>query len=322
VNLLLSCIGKRGYLAQYFREALAGRGRIIGTSNTEWTPGFSACDQSFVLPDIVSDEYVPAVLELCHREKVAGILSFFDPDVNKLASYRQQFLDAGIAPIFPDRTASIIAFDKLETYRFLSGLGIPTPLTTDSLTQAEEWLGSRRAFFPLVVKPRYGFGSASTFIARNLEELRVFYRCAVDMIIQQFIDAEALNVDGLGDLTGKPVCIVPWRKLLSRMGETERSVTIEYPELVALAERLVEKVGIIGPFDVDFFRDANGKLWVLEMNLRFGGGYPVSHLAGADFPRKILALICGENVARPTKPYQSGVSMMKELRIIPGPIVP
>jgi carbamoyl-phosphate synthase large subunit len=142
------------------------------------------------------------------------------------------------------------------------------------------------------------------------------------MIIQQFIDAEALNVDGLGDLTGKPVCIVPWRKLLSRMGETERSVTIEYPELVALAERLSEKVGIIGPFDVDFFRDANGKLWVLEMNLRFGGGYPVSHLAGADFPRKILALICGENVVRSTKPYQSGVSMMKELRIIPGPIVP
>jgi carbamoyl-phosphate synthase large subunit len=321
MNIVLSCIGKRGYIADYFREALPPGSKVVGTSDTEWTPGLSSCDISLVMPPISSDEYIPALLEECRKHEISGLLSLYDPDVHKLSAYRQQFSKAGVVPIVPDLPASMVAFDKLETYRFLSDLEIAAPLTTDSMAEAEQWLGAEQLSFPLVVKPRFGFGSANTFIARNAEELGVFYRYAPGMIIQRFMDAEALNVDGLGDLSAKPVCVVPWRKLLSRMGETERSVTIECPALVALAEELIEKVGIIGPFDGDFFRDASGKLWVLELNLRFGGGYPVSHLAGADFPGQIVRLMQGETLERTDGGYKRGVTMMKKLQIIPGPVI-
>lgn len=320
MNILLSCIGKRGYIADYFRAALPVGSRIIGTSNTPWTPGFSCCDESVLLPPIVSDEYPEAVLALCRHREITAVLSLYDPDVHRLAPYRHAFVSAGIVPIFPEERAVNMAFDKLATFHFLSDRGIPSPETTDSLEIAARWLESGRLCYPLMVKPRFGFGSANTYVVRDRAQMEVFFRYAPDMLIQQFVDAEALNVDGLGDLEAQPVGVVPWQKLLSRQGETEQSRTIGAPELVALAENLIREVGIIGPFDGDFFRDASGKISVLELNLRFGGGYPVSHLAGADFPARIAAMIEGLNVDQDFS-YRRGVTMMKRLEPIPGPII-
>ena len=319
MNILLSCIGKRGYIADYFRDALPPGSKIIGTSNTNWTPGFSSCDISIVLPPIASDEYLPALLSACKKYEVSGILSLFDPDVHRLSAHREEFARAGVVPVFPGSAASKVAFDKLETWRFMTQVGIAVPLTTDSLSQAHTWLESKDLNFPLVVKPRYGFGSANTFIANTLSELNVFFHYVPDMLVQQFIDAEALNVDGLSDLEACPVAVVPWRKLLSRMGETERSVTIDCPDLVALAQRIAREVGIIGPFDADFFRDSDGKIWLLELNPRFGGGYPVSHLAGANFPELIVRMVGGNPVLWSQMSYKSGVTMMKKLEVISGP---
>jgi carbamoyl-phosphate synthase large subunit len=319
MNILLSCIGKRGYIADYFRDSLSPGSKIIGTSNTFWTPGFSSCDTPLVLPPLSSDEYIPVLINECLKHDVSGILSFYDPDVHRISKCREDFLKAGIIPVIPKYAGSLIAYDKLKTHSFLSDLNIPVPLTTKSYSIAYEFLKEQRLSFPLVVKPRFGFGSANTFIARNNLELEAFYNYAPDMIIQQFIDAEAVNIDGLGDLMSNPISIVPWKKLLSKMGETERCVTIDSPEIIRLGEQLIKSVGIIGPFDADIFRDTDGRLWVLELNLRFGGGYPVSQLAGADFPSKIIRMIRGENLESCMGAYKRGVTMMKKLEVISGP---
>lgn len=319
VNLLLSCIGKRGYLADWFRAALPKGSRIIGTSHTEWTPGFLDCDEVLLLPPISSEEYVPALFSECRRLEVAGLLSLFDPDVHKLSAHRGELVAAGVLPFIPERRASEIAFDKLETWRFLSDRGIAIPLTTGSLVQSFEWIASGLLMFPLIVKPRFGFGGANTFLAHDSKQLEVFHGYATDMIIQQFVEGEHFCIDGLGDTNARPVCVVPWRRLLTRNGETERAETIESPELIALGERLIHEVGIIGPLDVDFIRDVDGKLWVLELNPRFGGGYPVSHIAGANFPQLIARMLFGGTIESHSGFHRSGVTMMKRLVPVPGP---
>jgi carbamoyl-phosphate synthase large subunit len=55
------------------------------------------------------------------------------------------------------------------------------------------------------------------------------------------------------------------------------------------------------------------------MNPRFGGGYPVSHLAGADFPQMLLRLIRGEQVEPRVGDYREGIVMMKSLEVFGGP---
>lgn len=320
MNLLFSCIGKRGYIAEYFREHLRKGERIVGTSNTPWTPGFQACDVGVLLPPIASDEYVPAVIETCRTYEISGLMSFFDPDVGKLSKHVAELKAAGVIPMIPAERAAWIGFDKWNTFHALGDAGFLVPDTTIDLDEALARLASGRFRFPLVVKPREGFGSANTFIARDELQLRAFFSVQPGMLIQQFIDGDAYDIEALSDPDGRVLEVVVWRKHLSRLGETEQAVTVEDPELLAIGQRLAETVGNVGPMDVDLFRTADGRVWILELNLRFGGGYPVSHLAGATFPETIVRICRGERPEPRIGAYRPGVCLLKGLRVMGGPV--
>ena len=47
---------------------------------------------------------------------------------------------------------------------------------------------------------------------------------------------------------------------------------------------------------MQIFRDDDGVSNIIEINPRFGGGYPLTWMAGADFPRAIV-----EGIADPTR---------------------
>jgi carbamoyl-phosphate synthase large subunit len=68
--------------------------------------------------------------------------------------------------------------------------------------------------------------------------------------------------------------------------------------------------------DVDLFIDGE-TVTVLEINPRFGGAYPVSHLAGAEFPRRIVAMLRGEPLTPQIGEHAIGVRMMKDYAILP-----
>ena len=75
-----------------------------------------------------------------------------------------------------------------------------------------------------------------------------------------------------------------WKKLISRNGETELAVSLWRQDLIDFIQTLAAKLPIVGPCDVDVI-DRDGELFLIELNMRFGGGYPVSQLAGAAFPQ-------------------------------------
>ncbi len=317
MNLLFSCIGKRGYVARLFREHLAAGDRIIGTSNTQWTPGFNSCDRSYLMPDLASPEYIPAVLELCRREQVDGLLSFFDMDVHRLSKHVPEFEAAGVKCFIPRAETADICFDKWRTFQWLRANGFETATTWLDLEGVKQALDSGELAFPVYVKPRSGFGSRNTFKARNWKELEVFFGLEPDMIVQETLGGDAYDFDILNDLQGKTLSVVCWRKSLSRMGETEQAVTVHDDRITEVGTRLANLLGHAGPLDADLFV-WNGKVYVLEINLRFGGGYPVSHLAGASFPQAIVDMVKGVPPTIQQGAYQAGILMMKELHILGG----
>lgn len=317
MNLLFSCIGKRGYIARLFRPHLESGSRIIGTSNSPWTPGFHSCDAGYLMPDLSSPDYIPAMLELCRKERIEGLLSFFDMDVHRLSAHVDDFAAIGVKCFIPSFQVADICFDKLRTFQFLRENGFDTPDTYVDLEEAKKALGDGRLSFPVYVKPRSGFGSRNTFQACNMNELEVFFSLESNMLIQESLGGDAYDFDILNDLHGRVLSVVPWRKLLSRMGETEQTRTVESPELMDLGVRLATKLGHAGPLDADLFK-WNGKIYVLEINLRFGGGYPTSHCAGADFPKMIVQMARGEQPETNLGNYQRDVVMIKDLQIVGG----
>lgn len=311
MNLLFSTIGKRGYVADFFREHLAPSDRIIGTGNSPWTPGFQRCDDVVLMPDIESDDYGAAVLDVCRRYEISAVLPFSDPDTWCLSTIHEELTRLGATPILPRRDVVDRCFDKYRTAAFLKELGVPHPRTAISLDEAADFA------FPLFVKPRTGSGSASAFRVDDQGLLERILAEHDNMIVQEFIDGEEINVDVLGDLSGRVVGAACWKKYLSTAGETERSITVQDDEVLDVALKAADALGVVGPMDIDLMRTSDG-IAVIEFNPRFGGGYPVSHFAGADFPRKILAMLRGEDVG-PDFSYQKDIAMMKELRPFGGP---
>ena len=317
MNLLFSCIGKRGYIPDFFRPVLQKGDRIIGTRNTKWTPGFQHCDANYLLPDIVDPDYIPRVKEICRRESISGILSFFDPDVVELARHFDEFTAMGITPILPRFAIAEICFDKYKTFTWLREHQFETAATYLTLDEALTAISSGKLAYPLFVKPRFGFGSALTFRARNELELKAFFNYADNMIIQEEMHGDAIDFDMLNDLQGRVISVIPWRKFRSRMGETEQARTFKDARVIEFGIRLGTALGHCGPLDADlFYKD--GSISVLEVNLRFGGGYPVSHLSGADFPAKIIRMIRGEEVTPDFGNFAEGTVMMKDNLVIGG----
>ena len=73
-------------------------------------------------------------------------------------------------------------------------------------------------------------------------------------------------------------------------------MVVQIRKIDLFAEKLSQALRHIANLDVDVFVNGD-KVYMLEMNARFGGGYPFSHLAGVDLPKAIIKWINGENLA-------------------------
>ena len=113
------------------------------------------------------------------------------------------------------------------------------------------------------------------------------------VLIQERIGGQEYGLDVVNDLDGRHVTTFARCKLAMRAGETDRAVTVETFELDRMGAAIGERLGHAGNLDCDVFL-ADGRLYVLELNPRFGGGYPFSHAAGADLPAALIAWASGK----------------------------
>ena len=101
-----------------------------------------------------------------------------------------------------------------------------------------------------------------------------------------------------------------------RAGETDiAEVVVADARFESLARSLAELSQHPGCMDVDVF-DVDGELMVLEMNARFGGGYPFSHSAGADMPRALVSWLHGEEPEPDAFAVELPGVYMKDMRIV------
>jgi carbamoyl-phosphate synthase large subunit len=310
VTWLFSTIGKRGYIADYLRQA-DPKAYVIGSGNNLFAPGFASCDQSVLLPSITDPAYLSQVQELVRSHNVNAILSFTDPDVAALSTIRNELEAEGVTCFFPNQETALFGFDKLETYRWAQKNGVTVPRTT---TDPEEAGGFP---FPLIRKPRFGSASVGVSTIHEKDSLLPLPGDSTEYIYQERISGTEVNVELCGDLDGRLMSVSAWRKLLSRNGETQLAITTRRKDLIDIALSLGEKARIVGPCDIDII-DRDGQLFLIEFNMRFGGGYPVSHLAGANFLELLVRTQRGETVPLHTD-FLDEIFMMKSIQPFGGP---
>lgn len=310
MNVLLSCVGRRNYLVRYFREVIQGRGRVVAVDASRLAPALQEADRGFVLPPVQHPDYLNQLLDLCREQQIGLVVPLNDLELPVLARARERFLQEGVRVVVSPPEVVTRCFDKWEMARFLDSRGLPVPKTFVLLEAVRDTLRRDALTFPVMVKPRWGTASIGLYCPTDETELELAYRLArkqiersiiaevsaLDpsrcVIIQEFLRGEEYGLDVINDLEGRYVTTLVRRKLGMRAGETDRAVTCHDPELEALGERIGRLLGHVGNLDCDVIRGPES-FGILDMNPRFGGGYPFVHVAGANLPAALIAWATG-----------------------------
>lgn len=306
MNVLFTCAGRRNYLLEYFREATGGKGTLIAADMSRTAPAMAVADVAHVVPDVYAEGYVDQIYRICQEDKVDLLISLNDLELPVLSPHRHRFEEAGTRLLISNEKVIDICFDKYRTVQFCQELNMGTPRTYLSLDEAKKALGSGDLSFPVVVKPRWGSASIGLEFPSDLEELELAYRLVTlrvsrsilseaskvdaerSVLIQEQIDGIEYGLDILNDFSGRNVQVYAKEKLAMRAGETDKSVLRDKPDLEEMGSRIGNALGHIGNVDCDIF-EKEGKYYLLELNPRFGGGYPFSQISGANYPAAILA---------------------------------
>jgi carbamoyl-phosphate synthase large subunit len=302
-------------MVKFFKEALGKDGQVWGGDNSELAPAFAYCDNAVLLPKITAPDYVDTLIGFCRENHIDMLVPLIDPELEILAAQRQRFFDAGIMVVVSPAETIQIGFDKYLTYQFGKEKGIAVPETVITIKEALDLISKGKLQWPVVVKPRKGSASADITFCRDEAQLRGAFETCPMPIIQEFINGDEYGYDIFNDKNYLPISVFCKKKLAMRAGETDKAISTSDPELIALGVKIAENLELFGPLDADVMISEEGPK-LLELNPRFGGGYPCSHLCGANFPAKLIRMLQNKDIVPDIGSCPDGVFMLKQDEII------
>lgn len=330
MNVLLTSVGRRSYLVEYFREAMQGSGKIIGANMYAETAGMYAVDIPIVTPPANHPEYVPFLLDVCSRYNVKLLCSLHDLDVFMLSQQRDRFHEAGVFTTLPNPEWGRITLDKWECTQILEAAGIGVPWSTLHMEIALEAVRRGEVTFPLIVKARIGFGSLGLRRCHSEQEVIDAVNSARQevmhaganryitlpddelVLIQEAIEGREICITVFNDLQGKHLAHFVCEVHAMRAGESDRATSLDRNLFAEFAQNLSQTCSHVANWGFDCLEATSG-LKVIDVNPRFTGDYPFHHLAGANLPRALLQLISGQPIDSDNLIHDYGITMFKDI---------
>jgi len=225
------------------------------------------------------------------------------------AQARDQFEAIGTRVAIPAPETVTIGSDKAATHRWLTEHGLPTPAQTTPdavLASPAEWP------MPLLIKPRFGSSSIGVHTVKDLDTLRQL-TAGRPYLVQRLATGVEYTVDLFVDRAGTCRCAVPRRRLETRAGEISKGVAERHPAVIELAMRACAALpGARGVMNLQLFHDAErDACWIIELNARFGGGYPLTHEAGANYLRWLIEEALGLPSSASPDGWRDGLVMLR-----------
>ena len=258
-----------------------------------------------IVPPVNDESYIPTLLGICSRDKIKLLIPLIDTELPILSTSRRLFDDIGVRVCISDSSIIEICADKYKTYKFFQENNIPTP----KVMLRQEAL-SRDIQYPVFIKPRHGSASINVFKVRNENELIFFSGYIPDSVIQQCARGKEYTLDVLADFAGNVVRVVPRERIETRAGESNKGVTVKNDRLIKWGKNITEKLGAIGPLNIQCFMK-DEEISFSEINPRFGGGLPLSLAAGANYPLLLMKMVLGEEISGNVDDFEDGVVMLR-----------
>ncbi|MCA9152048.1 MAG: ATP-grasp domain-containing protein [Planctomycetales bacterium] len=308
MNVLVSSAGRRGALIRLIRETVQPRGGCVyAVDAAPWSSACRLADEWRVVPPFSDANFFDSIVSFCKQRDIRLIVPTHDCELPVYAKLRPLFHELGIHVACSGSATIQIARNKHETAKFLRQAGLPSPAEID-LDRALR--GDTTLPYPLVVKPSDGSGSRGVQIVTDAEELTFYLRRTTNPIVQQCAEGREYTTNLFVNRSHRCLVAVPHWRVETRGGEVSKCMTVRHPSLIDLASRLADALpDPYGALCFQAFVSSDGQAQVIEINARFGGGYPIAHQAGANFVQMLIDDVEGREVSQPD--WSDGLAMTR-----------
>lgn len=285
-NILITSAGQRVSLVKAFQKEIVN---IIPESkiytvdlNPILAPACHVSDGYRKVEKVSHPNYVAALITICKEWGISIIIPTIDTELLILAENKELFLKEGITPVVSGLDFVKACRDKriINNFFIENNIEVPKKIDKDNPT------------FPLFIKPYDGSLSKDIFLIKEQSDFIDYHFSNPKLMFMEYIDHsehDEYTVDTYYDKDGNLKCIVPRKRIFVRAGEINKGVTHKNEIVDYVKERLSHIDGAIGCLTIQFFYNCKTKKIIgIEINPRFGGGYPLSYLAGANYPKFII----------------------------------
>jgi carbamoyl-phosphate synthase large subunit len=286
--------------------------RILAVDSSPLAAGLYRSDIGLVVPKASDPEYIDSIITHLKNYDVDALFVGSDEELMAIATTKKRIEKESPAKVLVTELDVLkIARDKWETYKFLkaNNLSCAESCLPENKDEFTEEFG-----FPLVVKPREGFGSVKFFVTKSTDEMEYALTQIQDYgwkpMLQEYlpgIDDEftsGITVDKNGKYIMSSISI---RKYL-KGGQTYKAFIDNYPIVSLSAEKVAEKLGVTGAVNIQSkyvpndevtssskttaeFEPRNlnesvqnGRMKIFEINPRFSATCPLRSYAGINEP--------------------------------------
>jgi carbamoyl-phosphate synthase large subunit len=286
MNILITSAGSRVSLVRSFQKEIRSffsNSKVLTVDvNANYSGACHISDGFFNVERLDHPDYIKNLLHICKNNEINLIIPTIDTELQLLAENVEEFEEIGTSVVISDKEFIRHCRDKRLTHKLFLSCGIEV---------AKEY-EKKKPIFPLFIKPYDGSSSVDTFIIKHKGMLTDDHLQNEKLMFLEYLDLDEykeFTVDIFYDRQSKLKCIVPRERIEVRGGEVRKGITRKNEVFKTLKEKLSYLEGARGCLTTQVFQHKSTKRIIgIEINPRFGGGYPLTYLSGANYTRWII----------------------------------
>ncbi|WP_179006902.1 ATP-grasp domain-containing protein [Winogradskyella forsetii] len=311
MNILITSAGRRVSLVRSFQKELKKASLESKVFATDSSPELSAAcqvaDGYFEVPTLDHPDYISILIDYCKKHDIVLLIPTIDTELQTLANYKERFASEEITVVVSSADFVSKCRDKRIIHRFFE---------SQNVNVAKEYAKDDYQL-PLFIKPTDGSRSVDTYIIRSKEDLTEYHFSNDKLMFLEYLDHDEYDEFTCDLYYGKDhslKCVVPRKRVEVRDGEVYKALTVRNILVSYLKKNLSFIDGAVGCLTAQFFlhRTDEEKIFAIEINPRFGGGYPLTYLSGANYSKWIIEeYMLDQSIAEQFDVWESDLLMIR-----------
>ena len=294
-TILLTGAGGAGTI--FIIKELKKKYRIIAVDMNKYAVGLYLADKGYILPSCTDRRYLKKLDQIVKKEKVDVIIPLIDEELLAITRYYKNKNNPKV--LLPKENFIKLCLNKWKLMNALTKAKIPCPKTylLKSFNQFPKNL------FPGIIKPIRSRGSRGFRYLSNQNDLEKYLQNnnykKEDLLIQEAVEGTEFTISVVVSKQGEVLSVVS-KEVIFKKGITKIAVTRYNQKISEICQKIQQKFGANGPFNVQLIMDKKTNLpKIFEINPRFSTTVALTMRAGVNEVALLIERLFNKKVPKP-----------------------